>query len=414
MDVSEAMHIVNSQVLVRGRSDEALIDRVRYMPEFSAPIKKLLPAAGLTVGVSLRPIEALHLLSLATSPRYQDDLFDTYVQWGLLRYLGFFELSYDGYPLPGLAVSEAGRRIVANQRRVTSEETGIGFGALLAIRWFQATGATANVPISVVDIDAALDDRYIYAAGSRQAVRAIGARRPDYLIICHDPALPRHYRVRVLECKGTRSADYAVRQLASAVEQLGGIRVAGRIPAGLAVSTITAHNGVSYLALDPEDVDEAYEVNSNTIERTASFRLSDSDPADVSPVELTSAAVRASWATLADFGGNLSALERWSPTVMSRRLSRRPRERITFDTPFGVARGISVAFGFQGRQLNVRYGIDETVDHGMTEGDVESITEAQMGFAQRLATSQGALDEPTANDSYSATPDGSIFSLRLL
>ena len=46
MDVSEAMHIVNSQVLVRGRSDEALIDRVRYMPEFRAPIKKLLRQLG--------------------------------------------------------------------------------------------------------------------------------------------------------------------------------------------------------------------------------------------------------------------------------------------------------------------------------------------------------------------------------
>ena len=141
---------------------------------------------------------------------------------------------------------------------------------------FKAT-ATANVPISVIDIDAALDNRYIYAAGSRQAVRAdrrTTPRLPNQFP--GSPALPRHYRVRVSECKGT-VVLIRVRQLASAVEQLGGIRVAGRIPAGLAVSTITAHNGVSYLALDPEDVDEAYEVNSNTIERTASFRLSDSD-----------------------------------------------------------------------------------------------------------------------------------------
>lgn len=414
MDVSEAIRIVRSRAFLRGRSDRALINRVRQKADFKTPFKKLMPATGLNAGVSLRSVEALHLLSYATSPRYQDDLFDTYVQWGLLRYLGFFELSDDGYPPPALAVSEAGQRIVGNQRRITSEEMGIGFGTLLAIRWFQATGATPNAPISVVDIDAALDDRYIFAAGSRQAVSAVGARRPDYLIICHDPALRGHYRVRVLECKGTRSTNYAVTQLTSAVEQLSGIRVAGRIPAGLAVSTITGNNGVSYLALDPEDVDEAYEVNSNTIERTASFRLSDADPTYISPVDLASAAVRASWATLADFGGNLSALERWSPAVMRQRLSRRSRERVTFDTPFGVARGTSITFSFQGRQLNVRHAIDAAVDEHITDGVAESISEAQIEFARRLASAEGTSDELTASEVYSATSDGSIFSLRLL
>jgi hypothetical protein len=212
---------------------------------FDTPTKKLLPAAGLDAGVILRPIEALHLLSYATRPRYQDDLFDIYVQWGLLRYLGFFELAWHSRHLSTLMVSEAGQRIVGNQRRVTSEEIGIGFGALLATRWFKATGAATGTPISIVDIDAALDDRYIYAAGSRKAVRAVGARRPDYLIICHDPAMRGRYRVRVLECKGTRTAGYAIRQLASAVEQLSGIRVAGRIPAGVAVSTVSADKGLA-------------------------------------------------------------------------------------------------------------------------------------------------------------------------
>jgi hypothetical protein len=413
MDLSEAMHIVSSRVHLHGRSDGTLLDRVRHMVDFDAPIKKLFPAVGLEAGVTLRPFEALHLLSYATGPRYQDDLFDTYVQWGLLRYLGFFELASHSSRLSRLMVSEAGQRIVGNQRRLTSEEMGIGFGALLATRWFEATGAATGVPISIVDIDVALDDRYIYAAGSRKAVRAAGTRRPDYLIICHDPAVRGRYRVRVLECKGTRTPGYAVQQLASAVEQLSGIRVAGRIPAGLAVSTISADNGVSYLAIDPEDADEAYEVNSNTIARAASFRLSDIDPADVPPVDLASASVRASWATLADFGGNLSALERWSPEVMSRRLSRRPRERVNFETPFGIARGTSITFGFEGRQLNVRYGIDQIVDQRITQGVAESITEAQTEFARRLATSQDAQEEVAANDLYSATSDGSIFSLRL-
>jgi hypothetical protein len=134
---------------------------------------------------------------------------------------------------------------------------GIGFGVLLAKHWYRAT-VGSTTPISVVDIDAALDDRYILAAGARQAVRMVGPRRPDYLIIAKDPAGRRNYRVRVLECKGTSTRiSYGIQQLANALEQLEGIAVGGQVPAGLAVSTITANNRVSYLAIDPEDVEEA-------------------------------------------------------------------------------------------------------------------------------------------------------------
>jgi hypothetical protein len=42
--------------------------------------------------VFLRPVEALHLVSLVTAPAYSaDDLHDAYARWGLLRYLGFFD-----------------------------------------------------------------------------------------------------------------------------------------------------------------------------------------------------------------------------------------------------------------------------------------------------------------------------------
>jgi hypothetical protein len=286
----EAMSIVGSRVHLPGRSDDSLLHEVRALPDFVSPAKALSLAAGLEAGVSLRPVEALHELSYATRPRYQDDLLDTYVQWGLLRYLGFFDLADYPYSPLQLTVSEAGQRIVGNQRRVTSEEMGIGFGVLLAKRWFRTT-IGYGTPIRVVDIDAALDDRYILATGSPQAVRKTGLRRPDYLIIADDPAVRRHYRVRLLECKGTSTTlTYAVQQLASAVEQLAGVAVGGRIPAGLAVSTITANNRVSYLAIDPEDAEEAsYEVSSDTIDQAASFRFSDEDPAYVSPSRLNAA-----------------------------------------------------------------------------------------------------------------------------
>jgi hypothetical protein len=413
VDISQAMKIVGSQVFLPGRSDWELIHRVLKDPEFVAPKKAMSPAAGLQAGITLRPIDALHRLSYATKLRYQDDILDMYMQWGLLRYLGFFELAYDGHPLPGLKLSEAGQRVTGNQRRVTSEEMGIGFGVLLATRWFEQTAA-AGIPITAVDIDAALDERFVLAAGTQKAVEQLGARRPDYLVIAHDPGKRSHYRVRVLECKGTSRPSYATRQLASAIGQLSDVTVGGRVPVGLAVSTVTASNGVSFLAIDPDDTDEAsYEVNSNTIAQAAGFRLTNEDIADISPTELASASLSASWGMLADFGGNLDALDRWAPTVMRSRLIRRQRERISFDTPFGNARGTSTAFGFDGRQLTVRYAIDETVDQNLTHSP-ESIIEAQAAFAERLAApSENRYHDTGYEDLYSATADGSIFALSL-
>ena len=271
----------------------------------------------------------------------------------------------------------------------------------------------AGLPIGIVDVNAALDDRYIFAGGSRHRVRAVADRRPDYLLIAPDPTARRRYRVRALECKGTSStSSYAVRQLASAVEQLAGISVGGRIPLGIGISTITANNRMSYLAIDPGEEDEpSYEVNSATIEQAASFQLDD-DVTDVPPALLTNASVRASWATLADFSGNLAALDRSAPAVMRRRLDRQPRQRVTFDTPFGTARGTSVTVGLDGQRLNVRYAVDLMIDQQMAHSP-EAIADAQFVFAERIRGSQSPAEETGSSSLYSATPNGSIFSLSL-
>jgi hypothetical protein len=202
-----------------------------------------------------------------------------------------------------------------------------------------------------------------------------------------------------------------VHQLASAVEQLAGISVGGRIPQGLAVSTITANNRMSYLAIDPGDEDEpSYEVSSATIDQAAGFQLAD-DVKNVPAALLTSASVRASWAALADFGGNLDALDRWAPAVMRRRLDRQQRQRITFDTPYGTARGISVTVGLDGQRLKVRYAVDEAIDQQMDQS-AEAIADAQSEFAERL-DNRGLAEDMGSGSLYSATPDGSIFSLSL-
>ncbi|MFD5244154.1 hypothetical protein ACFWIW_06410 [Amycolatopsis sp. NPDC058340] len=381
-------------------------------PNFAKPRKPLSPAANLDGGVVLRPFEALHELSYVTAPRYQDDVLDVYLQWGLMRYLGFFDVLNTGRPRPRLRLSDAGRRVTGNQRRVSSEEIGIAFGACLARRWFGRSGPTRE-PIAIVDVDAALDDRYIFAGGVRHTVRKAGAERPDYILIGQDASDHGKYRIRTLECKGTKTLGNAVRQLAKAVQQLDGIDVGGTIPQGLATSVISADSEISYLAIDPAEPDEpSYQVSSDTIGRIRRFRMTEGTSVPTS-LEFVNAAVSASWATLADFGGNLGGLERWAPDVMRNRLVRSSRERIAFDTPFGVARGISITFGFAGQQLTIRRMIDEVVDRHLGQGRAEDIMESQGAFAERLERSESvtALDED--QELYSATTDGSVFSLSL-
>jgi hypothetical protein len=408
------------------------LDRVVKVPGFSSR-KPLSPAAGLNTGIVIRPAEALHELSYVTRPRYQDDLYDRYVQWGLMRYLGFFAHVTGKPGTRALGVSAAGQRIRGSQRRVTSEDLGIGFGALLARRWFARS--VGPVPVSIVDVDAALDDRVVYAAGSPLSVKPANTRRPDYILIANEPAIRTRYRVRVLECKGTSDPSRAVRQMARAAEQLGGLAIGGRVPAGLAVGTIASGAKVFYVAVDPDDEEEAaYEVNADTLGQAGDFQLRDNDT-DIPALVLVSAALRASWATLADFGGNLGALDRWSPASMRRRLDRRTRERVTFDTPFGTAHGTNVTFTIDGQRLNVRHGIAQTVDQELIGGDHEGIANAQAEFAIALArrdntvvsppeppehedTDQEGLfhaDDPVSETDpvFSATADGSIFSLSL-
>jgi hypothetical protein len=402
------MRIIGSPAHLPGRSDTALLRRVTGTSGFVASAKTLAPATGLQHGVSLRPIDALHLLAYVTRPRYQDGLRDLYAHWGLLRYLGFFELQDSGDLLPELKLSPSCRSIVGTQRRVASEEMGIAFGALLALRWFKRTGA-AGAPISIVDIDAALDARYVFAG----AIRPLGARRLDYLLISHNAATPARYRIRVLECKGTRRPGHAVKQLARALSQLDGISVGGRVPAGLATAVITSDDQVSYLAIDPADEEEPlYGIDSEMTDLDQSFRI-EGDRTDLPPGWLIGAAVNASRASLADFGGNLGAVERWAPEVVRRR----PRDRVRFETPFGTARGTAIAFNFNGTRLTVRYAIDETVDRELSQGDAESVTGVQTDFAARLSQTETWLSQPDneidTNRLYSATPDGSIFSLSL-
>lgn len=420
MDVHGALEIVDKRAHLPGQSDTALLEKVIKKPEFSATSKTLSPAVGLDRGVMLRPVEALHELAYVTGSRYQADLYDYYLQWALLRYLGFFDHIAKRKRPRKLGLSQAGKRTRGNQRRVASEELGIGFGALLARRWFTMT--TGSVPVRIIDVDVALDDGFTLAAGSRLPIKRRDRQRPDYIMIADNPTTPGSYYIRVLECKGTCIPGVAIGQMAKAVGQLEGLVIGGCIPSGLAVGTIAANNGMSYVAIDPEDEEEtSYEADSNSIVGAAQFRLSEYDNNLLGPV-LASASLRASWGMLGDFGGNRGALDRWAPDTMRRKLYRTRSERVSFDTEYGTAVGTGVIFGFDRWRLNVRCAIAHDVDAALTQGDPQAIVSAQASFADRFGRGKdfshrfednnAEADLPSqevdleTRDVVSATPDG--------
>lgn len=121
------------------------------------------------------------------------------------------------------------------------------------------------------------------------------------------------------------------------------------------------------------------------------------------------------WAALADFSGNMAALDQRAPDGMRRGLVRQPRQRITFDTPYKPARGTTVTAGVDGQQLRVRYAVDLSIDQRLPDSS-EAVADAHLAFAERLSRQAGPLGTQAAglqtdNTFYSATSDGSVFSI---
>jgi hypothetical protein len=103
---------------------------------------------------------------------------------------------------------------------------------------------------------------------------------------------------------------------------------------------------------------------------------------------------------------------------MQRRLARQPRQRTTLDTPYGTAWGTSTTFGPEGSRLHIAYAVETTIDQQLTSNP-EAITDAQIAFADRLAqVAYPSRGLPAAvgglpDTLYSATSDGSIFTVRI-
>lgn len=421
MDLIEALQVMHDQAFVPGRSDIDLADAVQTEVDVlvadaaangtALPAKPVTPAAGVDAGFAMRPIEAMLRLARATRPLISDDVYDWYRHWAWLRYLGIFDQHQAGV----LGLSAAGLGVHANQRRVMSEDLGVGFGCVVAEQWCKHLGAAG--PVTIVDVDLALREgrrwRRLHGADP-----TIGNRQPDYLLVYPDPLHARAFTYKALECKGTVSLANVTGQLARAVTQLGSLELSGLTPQGIAVSTVSNRDGVQYLAVDPEDDQstDSVVVTNRDLDRA---RARDSrermrsrkGAIDIEAGAFIATSLLMSAGTLADYAGNNDAAAELLPPRTLSRLSRRPRARVELETAEGTFRGVEYTFPAPiGTPLYVFMGVVDSVDNALLAGDLDEVIDAQMNFRveDRERPARGPSDPVSAT-----TDDGAILLLRV-
>jgi hypothetical protein len=439
VNLSQALSIVNQPLDVRGYSNLHLAKAVNLATGPTNPHLSEVPM--LDGSFPVRAVDVLLRLATATRPRYQVDVLDMQLHWSLLRYLGFFDSCARSTKMQ---VSAAGKRIPGNQRRVTSEEVGIGFAVLLAEEWMRHVGG-AHGAIRTVDVDVALQDMSgaVIAGGQVKKVTKVGTRRPDYLLVGDAAGRSGVVRIAVLECKGTKTPGYFLQQLSSAAHQLQGLLIDGRRPAGLAVSTLLGKSPIAFYALesargprpthDEEDLfDEGLTVPLGLAEDVPEFAAATELEVDLQEDDLDSgnreidisqgttelrdlaaAALQASWASIADMAGNDDAFRRWASIPMLRRLDRgqgAQRERVTRTLWNGAEiRGLRNVVTLPGGQLEVVLGVEAGVDAALDSNEAGEIIAAQ----QRLDEVRGEnpRTRETGDQVASLNNDGSALVL---
>lgn len=423
MDLAEALTNMATAVRIPGQSDAALTSAVQteltvVTAKAAAagkvhPTKALSPATGVAGDLVARPIDAMFRLARATRPLISDDVYHWYRHWSWLRYLGIFDTAGGS-----LSLSATGLKVRANQRRVMSEELGVGFGVLVAEQWCRSLGASG--PISVVDVDLALFEGRSWIELHAGRLR-VGHRQPDYLMIYPDPGGAMSFAFKALECKGTASAANVVGQLARAATQLASLSLGGSAPQGIAVDTISDRLGIRYRAVDPEDdsISDVVTITSNDLQRArqpADLPASQDGVVSVPAGEFVANSLLVGMGTLADYAGNLSASAELLPPITRERLQRVQRERTIRETEEGQFIGIEELLPTPtGEQLRVFSGVAANIDAALTTGRVEAVRAAQEEFHQartsRTTGSQSRKDAETVATVVATSDDGAVLIL---
>lgn len=417
MSLASAIRMMGTTAKVSMKSDDWLVKKIVKRQADYVAVNRGLPqkavikrAAGVKGNLPLRPISAMLELALGTALNNDPDIAAFARGWSTLRYLGIFAkcAQTGALHLDGAALQLIG----PNQRRVLSEDLGIGFGILVAKHWCRSRTSELG-PIMAIDVDKALRN------GTVSNLQLAGRRQPDYLLAYPDPTTPGVTVYDLLETKGTVSTSTALTQLGRAVTQLAGLTVGGQPMTGIAVSTVSNADGFRVLAVDPEEHQIRWKLDKEALER---WRRADARPKtdvtklDVGAEELFAMATNVGNAALAAFSGNHTAAKRWLPNYATGRAIEED-DGVRRRTVFGTFVGAEYVIGIPGTQSRVRLyqGIAEDVATGLRELDASAVMDAQRSFAEADASEIEEVVSPVEeSDVTSATAismDGSMLEI---
>lgn len=419
MTLRDAIRTMGATARVTGRSDPGLAADVAarqgdlLLAKPGLPNKSsVIAAQGLNGDLLIRPIEAMLELARGTSLNDDPEISAVTRRWSVLRHLGVFALeSKSG----SLRLDHAALQFIGpNQRRVLSEELGIGFGIVAAKAWCRARNPGIG-PITAIDVDRALN------RGQVPNLQRNGERQPDYLLSYPDPANPAAMVFELLETKGTGSPANARGQLARAVTQLAGLTAGGRSMTGVAISTVSNTAGITVLAVDPEEAPLTWAPSAAKLEywRGREEReREDVAKLDIDPDELFASATNVDRAAQAEFSGQYDASARWLPT-RGRRGSSRQTAVAWRETDAGKFVGVEavIDLGGSGHRLQLFQGSEIHVVEELNGLDDLAVVQAQQRFTgTRLehlphATTTAGVGGVDSAVAYSS--DGSILELRL-
>ncbi|MCR6493171.1 hypothetical protein [Cellulomonas sp. P24] len=392
MDLQTALNVVSSTVQLSGVSDRALAAIVQGGLRTS----RARPLSGLDGGIRVRAVDILHELALATRFSYHPTVLDAYSQWALLRYIGAFDLTTD--VAPKLELSDAGQRVIANQRRVMSEELGIGVSVLLARRWFQRD-FPASV-LDVVDLDLAVESGLVDSPAGRRA---------DYLLASVDPSTGHLLAHGLLESKGTVTPSYHVSQITSGAGQVENTTVEGRHLTGLVGGSLTGRHEIRYGVIEVIPRVGRRPIDLGEVARQPGVRIRPPSSAQMlrraSAVDL----LRSTWTKLAEIADDPELFSLVAPERLKERRAEgmsRPRgERIQKEVGDVNFVGTMTRVPLPGGELRAFLGVDALLLTALRTGEPEAVAEVQ-GRARRLGDTQESLDRGTDDRVASVTATG--------
>lgn len=318
------------------------------------------------------------------------------VPWAFLRYLAYFDEKAGA-----LTVGPEGRSLVGTQRRVASEELGVGFSLFVGRRWLQSKfHSVSSSAISVADVEQVL-------AGRSRTISAIPGRkrRPDWILSVQDPS--RRFAVRnyLLESKGAKEVGTVRAQLAGAAIQLNGVGVHGRAPMGLAVSTVSGSGRIKYFAVDPGEEPDPVEIEPSNLEafvRDGAQETAGGRP-EFDQRYFAASSVYWSMFGLADFARNDNAAEWLGET--SRDYEDADDRVRSHETGAGPVDGVRRRWRVPGGSLSIVLGVNSEINEALTRRDFEEAMTRQSDWAEQSARREMSRNRTVRPEPESTDPE---------